>query len=83
MCCVETVSFSIRVNGNYSDILKPMRGIRQGDPISPYLFLLCGEGFSCMLKYFEAGHLSCGVRVVAPGFLICYLQLYGFYSGSI
>jgi hypothetical protein len=63
MCCVETVSFSVRVNGNYSDIFKPSRGIRQGDPISPYLFLIGAEGFSCMLKYNGAGHLSRGVRV--------------------
>uniref|UniRef100_A0A8R7VKS3 Reverse transcriptase domain-containing protein n=1 Tax=Triticum urartu TaxID=4572 RepID=A0A8R7VKS3_TRIUA len=63
MSCVETVSFSVRVNGNYSQIFKPSKGIRQGDPISPYLFLLCAEGFSCMLKKYGAGHLSRGVRV--------------------
>jgi hypothetical protein len=63
MECVETVSFSVRVNGNLSEVFKPTRGIRQGDPISPYLFLICAEGFSCMLKYYGAGHLSRGVRV--------------------
>uniref|UniRef100_A0A8R7R6G8 Reverse transcriptase domain-containing protein n=1 Tax=Triticum urartu TaxID=4572 RepID=A0A8R7R6G8_TRIUA len=63
MSCVETVSFPVRVNGNYSQIFKPSKGIRQGDPISPYLFLLCAEGFSCMLKKYGAGHLSRGVRV--------------------
>ena len=63
MCCVETVSFSVRVNGNFSEVFKPSRGIRQGDPISPYLFLLCGEGFSCMLRNYGAGYLSKGIRV--------------------
>jgi hypothetical protein len=63
MACVETVSFSVRVNRNFSEVFKPTRGIRQGDPISPYLFLICAEGFSCMLKYYGSGHLSRGVRV--------------------
>ena len=63
MACVETVSFSVRVNGRFSEFFKPFRGIRQGDPLSPYLFLLCAEGLSSMLKYKGAAHLAKGMRV--------------------
>jgi hypothetical protein len=50
MKCVKSVFFSILFNGEQLKEFKPTRGIRQGDPISPYLFLLCAEGLSCMLK---------------------------------
>ena len=43
MICVQTVSFSIQVNGQFLESFRPTKGIRQGDPISPYLFLICAE----------------------------------------
>ncbi|XP_075663965.1 uncharacterized protein LOC142633609 [Castanea sativa] len=49
MCCVTTPTFSILVNGKPYGMIHPSRGIRQGDPLSPYLFLLCAKGFSTLL----------------------------------
>ncbi|XP_027086733.2 uncharacterized protein [Coffea arabica] len=43
-----------RLNGVQFGYLRPQRGIRQGDPISPYLFLICAEAFSCLLQEAEA-----------------------------
>lgn len=38
-CCVHSVRFSVFINGSSSDISLTSRGIRQGDSLSPYLYL--------------------------------------------
>lgn len=50
MICVSTVKYAILINGKTSKTFSPTRGIRQGDPISPYLLLLCVEGLSALLS---------------------------------
>ena len=67
---IHTASYSVLINGEPQGFVKPTRGIKQGDPLSPYLFLLCAEGLSAMLLRVEEqkkiqGILSCrgGVRV--------------------
>ena len=48
--CVTTVSYRIKINGELTQEILPGCGLRPGDPLSPYLFLICAEGFSALLN---------------------------------
>ena len=61
--CVSTVTYSFLINGSPRGRIQPSRGIRQGDPLSPYLFILCGEVLSGLCnKASEEGSLT-GISV--------------------
>ncbi|BBN69405.1 RNA-directed DNA polymerase reverse transcriptase [Prunus dulcis] len=49
MTCVSSVSYSFLVNGTLKGYLHPTCGVHRGDPLSPYLFLLCAEGLSALI----------------------------------
>ncbi|KAK5832528.1 hypothetical protein PVK06_016330 [Gossypium arboreum] len=50
MKCVKTVSYKVGLNGYIGEKIYPSRGLRQGDPLSPFLFLFYGEGLSSLMK---------------------------------
>ncbi|XP_039170230.1 uncharacterized protein LOC120294289 [Eucalyptus grandis] len=50
MQCVTTVSYNIKFNGESLPEFKPTRGLCQGDPLSPYLFIIVANVLSQMMK---------------------------------
>ncbi|PNX99664.1 ribonuclease H, partial [Trifolium pratense] len=60
--CVSTVQFSILINGIPSMPFKPQRGLRQGDPLSPYLFILCADVLSGLITQAQQKTLIHGVK---------------------
>ncbi|KAL5548426.1 hypothetical protein UlMin_003657 [Ulmus minor] len=62
MACISSVSYSFQLNGQRFGHVTPSRGICQGDPLSPYLFLLCGEGLSSLLHHSKQFRILQGLR---------------------
>ncbi|KAH9656688.1 reverse transcriptase domain-containing protein [Citrus sinensis] len=61
MRCISSVSFSVLINSAVKGLIKPQRGLRQGCPLSPYLFITCAEAFSSLLQQAEQQQLIHGL----------------------
>ncbi|XP_057425990.1 uncharacterized protein LOC130719383 [Lotus japonicus] len=73
MGCVTTVNFSIMLNGAPQAPFVPQRGLRQGDPLSPYLFILCGEVFSSLINKVVMSAALHGIKVARSAPVISHL----------
>ena len=56
-------SFSVLINGTHSGFFRNTRGLRQGNPLSPYLFILVMEAFNQLLSRASCGGLVEGVKM--------------------
>ena len=63
MTCLSTVRYSFLINGEPRGYVAPSRGLRQGDPLSPYLFILCAEGLSALISHFVSIGSLQGLKV--------------------
>ncbi|XP_074292116.1 uncharacterized protein LOC141618970 [Silene latifolia] len=61
--CISIVSYSVLINGTPSSTFRPTSGLRQGDPLSPYLFIICMEVLSRQLAMAERMKLFTGIKI--------------------
>ena len=63
MSCIKSVSYSVLLNGVLGNVIKPSTGLWQGDPLSPYLFLVCTIGLQGLIHKAEADGSLKGVSI--------------------
>ncbi|KAL6184978.1 hypothetical protein ACLB2K_041113 [Fragaria x ananassa] len=73
MRCVTSVSFSVLSNGEAVGRITPSRGLRQGDPLLPYLFLMVSEGLTRLFQKADREGLIHGVKAAAEAPVISHL----------
>ena len=74
MDCVTTASMSILLNGSPLKPFKMEKGLRQGDPLSPYLFLLVSEALVCLLRKAEERNMIEAMRIGKSNVSLKHLQ---------
>jgi len=61
--CLESATVSVLVNGSPTKEFKPSRGLRQGDPMAPFLFLIVAQGLAGLVKQATTKNLYSGIKV--------------------
>lgn len=63
MICVRSVTYEMKFNDQNTDIIIPGRGLRQGDPLSLYLFIICAEWLSWMISKSQIERKIDGIQI--------------------
>lgn len=74
MTCLRSASMSILVNGSPTEEFKLEKGVRQGDPLSPFPYISAAEGLNAMMGEAVSKDIFRGIRVGSEGVIISHLQ---------
>lgn len=72
--CVCGGSMSVLVNGSPTEEIHIQRGLKQGDPLAPFLFLLVAEGFSGLMRNMSRLNMFEGIWMHPEGMELSHLQ---------
>jgi len=72
--CLTSSSMSVLVNGSPTKEFVPKRGLRQGDPMAPFLFLIVAEGLAGLVRQAVKKELYSGIKVGSNGTNVGLLQ---------
>lgn len=75
MCCITNVSYNVLINGSASSFFDAERGLRQGCPLSPLLFLLVMEGLSRHITAKKRQGGLMGIKITNNCILTTYYSL--------
>lgn len=67
MACVELVTYSVLINGQSFGFIQPERGLRQGDPLSHFLFMMCTEALIHLFQKAERERRLSGIQFSENG----------------
>ena len=87
MLCVTTVTYKISRDGMEIGPIVPSRSLRQGDPLSPCLFIICVERLSSLINHYERAGSLHGFRIARGASCLTHLffadNCFLFFKGSV
>jgi len=72
--CMESAIVSVLVNGSPTEEFRPSRGLKQGDPLAPFLFTLVVEGLAGLVRQALKANLLSGVKIGSKEVEVSFLQ---------
>ncbi|XP_015969290.1 uncharacterized protein LOC107492746 [Arachis duranensis] len=73
MSCVKSATYRFKINGKLTAKIHPQRGLRQGDPLSPYLFILAAESFTILMEKALTNNLISGIKLAPTAPVLTHL----------
>ncbi|XP_072078185.1 uncharacterized protein [Arachis hypogaea] len=73
MSCVKSASYRFKLNENLTNKIFPQRGLGQGDPLSPYLFILAAESFTVLMEKAIRDKRISGIKLAPSAPVITHL----------